>query len=100
MRPLLNLYDSLKQVNGVYESAYQAVAEYRCDIPADRFSEWAAAMVAGRDIVELPMEIHFLDDAAYQRLLADAGVGGWAGAASACRCRRSDAGTMKIQIAL
>lgn len=71
---LLNLYDSLKQVNGVYESAYQAVAEYRCDIPADRFSEWAAAMVAGRDIVELPMEIHFLDDAAYQRLLADDGV--------------------------
>lgn len=66
------LYDRMKTAEGVTKSACQSVVEFTCAVPADRLSDsyWeASGERPGDGMAELPMEVQFFDDAAYQEIL-------------------------------
>ncbi|MBU9724833.1 ABC transporter permease [Diplocloster modestus] len=88
---MLQLYDKLKNADGVYESSYQAYMEYSCIVPADGLSEdyWESAggrspdeispdespdAMSADGTVHLSMGIQFLDDSAYLGILESLGL--------------------------
>lgn len=74
---MLALYDRMKGAGGVTDSGYQAIAEYYCDVQANELSDnyWKSAGGSSTgETVELPMEIQFLDDSTYQKIVQDAGL--------------------------
>ncbi|MFR6119774.1 MAG: ABC transporter permease [[Clostridium] scindens] len=74
---MLNLYDKLKLAEGVTESSYQDVGEYMCTVSPGELTEdyWKAAGGHSSDeTVKLPMDIQFLDDNAYLKIVKDLGL--------------------------
>lgn len=74
---MLELYDRLKNVGGVYESSYQVFMDYSCAVPADTLSDdyWKSA--EGRtteQTLNLPIEIQFLDDSTYMNIVQELGL--------------------------
>ncbi|MCQ4637742.1 FtsX-like permease family protein [Anaerovorax odorimutans] len=69
---MLRLYSKLKTAEGVYKSSYQSIKEYSCTVRADQLSDayWEAAGERPSDrTVNLPMEIQFLDDSSYLKIV-------------------------------
>lgn len=79
---MLSLYEKLKTADGVYESSYQAVMSYSCAVNAGELSEdlWEIMDLQSMDLhspdetVELSMQILFLDDSAYFKIIEDLGL--------------------------
>ena len=74
---MLNLYDKLNLAEGVTESSYQDVVEYMCTVSPGELTEdyWKAAGGHSSDeTVKLPMDIQFLDDNAYLKIVKDLGL--------------------------
>lgn len=74
---MLNLYDKLKLAEGVTESSYKDVVEYMCTVSPGELTEdyWKAAGGHSSDeTVKLPMDIQFLDDNAYLKIVKDLGL--------------------------
>lgn len=74
---LIRLYDKLKKTEGVRQSSCRAAIRYSCTVPSDRLSDayWEAAGEQGKNAEHsLSMEVHFFDDAFYQKLLSDFGL--------------------------
>ena len=74
---MLNLYDKLKLAEGVTESSYQDVVEYMCTVSPGELTEdyWkAAGGHSSEETVKLPMDIQFLDDNAYLKIVKDLGL--------------------------
>lgn len=74
---MLNLYDKLKLAEGVTESSYQDVVEYMCTVSPGELTEdyWKAAGGHSSDeTVKLPIDIQFLDDNAYLKIVKDLGL--------------------------
>ncbi|MNO22317.1 ABC transporter permease YtrF precursor [compost metagenome] len=74
---MLSLYDKLKTADGVYESSYQALMKYSCAVKASDLSDdyWEYAGSHSPDeMVNLPMDIQFLDDSAYLNMIKDLGL--------------------------
>lgn len=74
---MLSLYDKLKTIDGVYESSYQALMTYSCLAKANNFSAdyWEyAGSHSSDEMVHLPMEIQFLEDSTYQKIIKDLGL--------------------------
>lgn len=74
---MLQLYDKLKKVDGVYESSYQALFKYSCTAKTTSLSK-AYLKYAGShspdETVNLPMDIQFLDDSTYFNIIKDLGL--------------------------
>ncbi len=74
---MLRLYDRLKAVDGVTESAYQTIIHTTCTVAADDLSGEYRASAGGfapGATAELPVEVHFLDDATFQALVTGVGL--------------------------
>lgn len=74
---MLKLYDKMKTAGGVNGSSYQAVMKYFCAVPADGLSDdyWETAEEHSTgETVSLPMEIQFLDDRTYLKIIKDVGL--------------------------
>ncbi|WP_195984002.1 ABC transporter permease [Clostridium sp. D33t1_170424_F3] len=73
----LPLYDRLKTAGGVYESTYQAVLGYSCAVNTDDFSdryrEYAGYAAPG-EMVQLPIDLQFIEDNEYLRFLNELGL--------------------------
>lgn len=75
--PMLELFDQLKTVDGVYESSYQVCMDYTCAVPADWLSDdyWqAVGGYASDKTVELKMNVQFLDDNTYLGIVKGLGL--------------------------
>lgn len=76
-REMLPLYDKLKTAAGVYESSYQALMKYSCTTKASDLSDdyWVTAgSPAPDEMVNLPMDLQFLDDTTYLNMLSSLGL--------------------------
>lgn len=65
---MVALYDQLKNVEGVTESSYQTMINYRCTVQKDNLSDayWQNAKSQTSDkTVDLTMDVQFLDDDTY-----------------------------------
>ncbi len=74
---MLGLYDELKDAEGVTESSVQEVVEYYCKVSAGEFSDgyWKAKDRRPEDdMVELPVEIQFLDENTFKNVVGSAGA--------------------------
>lgn len=74
---MLQLYDRLKKVEGVYESSYQACVDYFCTLQADELSDdyWEiAGEYPSQNTVELTMSVQFLDDTTYRNIIQELGL--------------------------
>ena len=74
---LLRLYGRLKAVSGIEESSCRAVIPFSCKVSADELTDayWEAA--GGRspeEIQEISLEVHFFEDAFYQKILEKLGL--------------------------
>lgn len=73
-REMFNLYDKLKIVDGVYESSYQALISYSCDVKASNLTDafWECIGSDSRDdTVNLSMKIQFLEDSEYLGIIKE-----------------------------
>lgn len=76
---MLQLYDKLKNTNGVYESSYQTFTEYLCTVSASEFSDayWETMGEHSlNETVDLKIGIQFIDDNAYMKFVNDLGLTG------------------------
>lgn len=76
-REMLPLYDKLKTADSVYESSYQALMTYSCAAKASDLSDdyWVTAgSHAPDEMVNLPMDLQFLDDTTYLNMLSGLGL--------------------------
>lgn len=74
---MLQLYDKLKTAAGVTESSYQVVINYSYAAKANDLSDayWESAGAHSPDeTVNLPMQIQFLDDRTYLKVIQDLGL--------------------------
>lgn len=74
---MLGLYGKLKTAGGVSESSYQAVMEYLCVVQSGGLSDDYRKSAGGgllEEGVNLPVEIQFLDDAAYLQMIHHLGL--------------------------
>lgn len=74
---LIQLYDKLKNAEGVQKSSYRAAIRYSCTVPADCLSDayWEITEKhSGEEAHTLPMEIHFFDDEFYRQMVWDFGL--------------------------
>ncbi|WP_320956601.1 ABC transporter permease [Enterocloster asparagiformis] len=74
---LFALYDKLRTADGVYESSYQAVAAYTAAVNTEDFSEgyWESAGYGpGGEVVELPMDVQFIEDKLYWDFIESLGL--------------------------
>ena len=74
---MLKLFDKLKLAEGVTESSYQAFVAYMCTVSPGELTEdyWKAVGGHSSDgTVKLPMDIQFLDDNAYLKIVKDLGL--------------------------
>ena len=69
---MLQLYYRLKNVDGVYESSYQALLKYSCTVKTDNLSD-AYLKYAGspspNETINLPIDIQFIDDSTYFNII-------------------------------
>lgn len=74
---MLPLYDKLKTADGVYESLYQTVLEYSCEVEAsdlsDRYQEYKGCATPD-ETVNLPMCIQFIPDSEYLHFINELGL--------------------------
>lgn len=76
---MLQLYDKLKNTNGVYKSSYQTFTEYLCTVSADELSEDYWETVGEHSLnetVDLKIGIQFIDDNTYMKFVNDLGLTG------------------------
>lgn len=76
-RELLALYGQLKETEGVEGSTCQALLEYSCQVPVEKLTGYywkGIGQSPGEGMTELPVEIQFLDDATYEKILQDQGM--------------------------
>lgn len=69
---MLQIYDKLKNAEGVTESSYQSVMDYSCAVKADVLSDdyWKSEGIYSQDeTVNLSIELQFLDDNAYLNIV-------------------------------
>lgn len=74
---VLQLCDKLKTADGVYESSYQTVTKDSCTVRADELSDdyWESKGAhSPEETVNLPMEIQFLDDSTYLKIINELGL--------------------------
>lgn len=74
---MLSLYDKLKTADGVYESSYQALMKYSCAAKASDLSDYYLEYAGSHspdEMVNLPMEIQFLDDSSYLNIIKVLGL--------------------------
>lgn len=74
---MLQLYDKLKNTNGIYESSYQVFMEYLCNVSADELSDAYWEVTGGQSLnetVNLQVGIQFLDDNSYIKIIKDLGL--------------------------
>ena len=74
---LFALYDKLRTAEGVYESSYQAVAAYTAAVNTEDFSEGyreSAGYGPGGEVVELPMDVQFIEDKLYWDFIESLGL--------------------------
>ncbi|TCO69147.1 ABC transporter permease [Marinisporobacter balticus] len=74
---MLRLYEKLNTAGGVYESSYQALMKYSCAAKASDLSDdyWEYTRSHSPDeTVNLPMEIQFLDDSTYLKIIEGLGL--------------------------
>ena len=74
---LFALYDKLRTADGVYESSYQAVAAYTAAVNTEDFSEGyreSAGDGPGGEVVELPMDVQFIEDKLYWDFIESLGL--------------------------
>lgn len=74
---LLKLYDRLKTAEGVYESSYQVVMEYFCAVRSEELSDAyrkSAETDLTGEMVNIPVEIQFLDGRTYLEIIDDLGL--------------------------
>ncbi len=69
---LLNLYEQLKNVQGVTGGMYQEVRKYRCEVPEEAYTD-AFRAVQGQG--PLTLRIQFMSKERWQALLVQAGMG-------------------------
>ena len=74
---MLALYEKLKTVKGVYESSYQELVTYSCTVNASELSPefqeiMGLSMPEGTE--ELSIDIQFLNESAYEKLLSKTGL--------------------------
>lgn len=74
---LLELFEKMKQVSGIQEASCREVIRYSCQVQADLFTDewWQAIGGHSQDTaVSLPVEVHFFDDAFYEKIVSDLGL--------------------------
>lgn len=74
---MFDLYDTLKRVDGVYDSSYQAIANYSCTVKTSDFSEdyrKNATSDFTDGTCELSMDVQFLEDDVYFEFLESLGL--------------------------
>ncbi|WP_302326163.1 ABC transporter permease [Enterocloster lavalensis] len=74
---LFALYDKLRTADGVYESSYQAVSAYTASVNTEDFSEGyreSAGYGPGGEVVELPMDVQFIEDKLYWNFIESLGL--------------------------
>ncbi|WP_088188221.1 FtsX-like permease family protein [Desulfosporosinus sp. FKA] len=74
---MLQLYDKLKTAAGVTGSSYQVVMKYSCAAKASDLSDayWESAGAhSSNETVNLPMQIQFLDDRTYLKIIKGLGL--------------------------
>lgn len=76
---MLQLYDKLKNTNGVYENSYQTFTEYLCTVSASELSDayWETMGEHSlNETVDLKIGIQFIDDNTYMKFVNDLGLTG------------------------
>lgn len=76
---MLQLYDKLKNTNGVYESSYQTFTEYLCTVSASELSDayWETTGEHSlNETIDLKIGIQFIDDNTYMKFVNDLGLTG------------------------
>ena len=74
---LFALYGKLRTADGVYDSSYQAVAAYTAAVNTEDFSEGyreSAGYGPGGEVVELPMDVQFIEDKLYWDFIESLGL--------------------------
>jgi putative ABC transport system permease protein len=74
---MVQLYDKLKAAGGVTESSYQALMKYSCAVKTSDLSDdyrKDTGIQSSDKIVNLPMDLQFLDDSAYLKIVKDLGL--------------------------
>lgn len=77
---MIALYDKLRTADGVYDSSYQALLKYPAKVRASDLSEayWAnsenSVPYSPDKLIDLDVNLQFLDDAAYLKILQDVGL--------------------------
>lgn len=76
---MLQIYDKLKNTNGVYESSYQTFTEYLCTVSASELSDayWETTGEHSlNETIDLKIGIQFIDDNTYMKFVNDLGLTG------------------------
>lgn len=71
------LYDKLKTADGVYESSYQAMMTYSCEVNASDLADGYRALAGDAlpgETLRLPLDIQFIEDGEYQRFIEGLGL--------------------------
>ncbi|WP_427107945.1 FtsX-like permease family protein [Lysinibacillus xylanilyticus] len=71
------LFDKLQNVDGVYEGSYQSMMEYSSKINLNNFSadyREATGYVEHDEMIDLPMDIQFLEDSIYLDFIKSLGL--------------------------
>lgn len=74
---MLQLYNKLKTVNGVYKSSYQVLMKYSCTAKGSDLSDYYWKNTGSNpsdETVNLPMDIQFLDDNTYLNIIKGLGL--------------------------
>lgn len=74
---MLSLYEKLKTARGVYDALYQEVIAYSCAAGTGELSEdylRHEGLSSTDEIVDLPVNIQFLEDSRYENILKELGV--------------------------
>lgn len=74
---MLSLYEKLKTARGVYDALYQEVIAYSCAAGTGELSEdylRHEGLSSTDEIVDLPVNIQFLEDSRYENILKELGL--------------------------
>lgn len=74
---MLSLYEKLKTARGVYDALYQEVMAYSCAAGSGELSEdylRHEGLSSTDEIVDLPVNIQFLEDSRYENILKELGL--------------------------
>jgi putative ABC transport system permease protein len=76
---MFQLYDKLKNADGVYQSTYQADLTYPCttsDFPSDFVSTYRKSVgdKSTGNILKLPLDVQFIEDGIYYDFIESLGL--------------------------